>query len=77
MRSIPASHGRRIWLKSKVLRDSIFPDDTDIALGRLANAGVLLTSKAEQQRVPGLKIKEYFYIFDSKKLNALREPKEK
>jgi len=76
LRSIPAQHGRRIWLKSKVLRDSIFPDDSDIALGHLANAGVLVKSKAEQQRVPELKIKEYFYIFDSKKLNALREPKE-
>jgi hypothetical protein len=69
------THGKRTWLKSSVFRDSIFPDATDSALGRLVTAEVILKSKAglvaQQQRVPGLNIKEYFYVIDSEKLRAL------
>jgi putative DNA primase/helicase len=69
------THGKRTWLKSSVFRDSIFPDATDSALGRLVTAEVILKSKAglvaQQQRVSGLNIKEYFYVIDSEKLGAL------
>jgi hypothetical protein len=33
--------------------------------------------KAQQQRVPGLTIKEYFYVIDSEKLRALNGGKDR
>ena len=58
-----------------MFRDSIFPDATDSALGRLVTAEVILKSKAglvaQQQRVSGLNIKEDFYVIDLEKLGAL------
>ena len=75
------THGKRIWLKSCVLRDSIFPDASDSALQHLVTAGVIEKSKrgltARQQRVPGLKIKDYFYVIDPEKLSALNGGKDR
>ena len=69
------TYGKRTWLKSSVFRDSIFSDGTDSALGRLVTAEVILKLKAglvaQQQRVPGVNIKEYFYVIDSERLRAL------
>jgi hypothetical protein len=63
-----------IWLKSRILRDSIFPDTVDSAL-QFVTAGVIDWSKggltARQQRVLGLNIKDYFYVIDLEKLPAL------
>jgi hypothetical protein len=74
------THGEREQLKSSVFRDSIFPDAFDSAFRQLMTAEVIQKSKAglvaQQQRVPGLNIKEYFYVIDSEKLRALNRGKD-
>jgi hypothetical protein len=69
------THGKRIWLKSHLLRDSIFPDASDSALRHLVTTGVIEKPKggltARQQRVSGLTIKHYFYVIDPEKLRVI------
>jgi len=72
----PDRHGDRVWLKSKVLQTSVFqPGAIQSAIGQLVKSGVAVPSNkglvAQQQRVPGLNIKEYFYVIDLEKLRAL------
>jgi hypothetical protein len=72
----PDRHGKQVWLKSKLLKKSVFPPGVaDSALTKLVNNGVM--SGSQQQRVPGLNIKEYFYAVDSRKLRALNKDKDR
>jgi hypothetical protein len=60
----PDRHGKQVWLKTKVVKKSVFPPGVaGSAVTKLVNNGVV--SASQQQRVPGLKIKEYFYEIDS------------
>jgi putative DNA primase/helicase len=72
----PNRHGKRLWLKSTVFHDNVFPDVSDSALKQLVKAQVIEKSKggltARQERVPGLR-KDYFYVIDPEKLYALND----
>ena len=74
------THGEPRRLKSSVFRDSIFPHAFDSALRQLVTVDVIQTSKAglvaQQHRVPGLNIKEDFYVIDSE-LQALNRGKDR
>ena len=74
------THGEPRRLKSSVFRDSIFPHAFDSALRQLVTVDVIQTSKAglvaQQHRVTGLNIKEYFYVIDSE-LHALNRGKDR
>jgi hypothetical protein len=70
----PGRHGKQVWLKSKLLKKSVFPPGVaDSAVTKLVNNGVM--SASQQQRVPVLGGKEYFYEIDSEKLRALNRGK--
>lgn len=81
LRPDPARHGKQVWLKSKVVKEYVFPPGVaDSAVTKLVNNGVM--SASQQQRVPGLNIngrniKEYFYKVDLKKLRALNKHKDR
>jgi hypothetical protein len=66
-------HGNVIWLKTSTFRE-LFPDDPDGIAKQLASEGVLSPNgKAHltrQQRVPGLDVKEYFYVIDRARLTS-------
>jgi len=78
----PDRHGKRVWLKSKVLRKFVFePSAVSSAMTQLGKSAVIVSSNqglmAQQQRVPRLKIKDYFYVLDEQKLRALRSDKDR
>jgi hypothetical protein len=82
LRPDPARHGKRVWVKSAVLRKSVFPTGAfESAVAKLVKSGVIVPSNkglvARQQRVPGLNIKEYFYVVDSQKLHELNKDKDR
>ena len=71
----PDRHGKRVWLKSKVLQTSVFqPGAFFHAVEKLKKFGAIVPasngSMSQQQRVPFLGIKEYFYVIDPKKLRT-------
>ena len=77
----PAHHGKRVWLKSKVLQKSVFePSAVSSAMTQLGKSAVIVPSSrglmAQQQRVPRLNIKDYFYVLDGQKLRALSGDKD-
>jgi hypothetical protein len=72
----PNRHGKQVWLKSKVVKKSVFPPGVaDSAVTTLVNNGVM--SASQQQRVPVLNDKEYFYAVDLIKLRALNKGKDR
>lgn len=69
-------HADQIWLKSGVLQTQVFqPAAMQSAIPLLVKSGAIVKSAkgsiARQQRVPYLDLKEYFYVIDTKRLNAL------
>jgi putative DNA primase/helicase len=73
----PDRHGNRVWLKSRVLQTSVFqPGAMQSAVTQLGKSGIIVPSRkglvAQQQRVRGLNVKDYFYVIDVEKLRALK-----
>jgi hypothetical protein len=71
----PSRHGKQVWLKSKLLQETVFsPSTFESAVTQLGETSVIVHSSkglaSRQQRVPGLD-RDYFYILDSKKLRTL------
>jgi hypothetical protein len=72
----PDHHDGKVWLKSKVLQKSVFsPGTFESVVKKLGDSDVIVLSSSglasRQQRVPGLDIREYFYVIDAEKLRTL------
>ena len=71
-------HGNCVWLKTPAFRE-LFANFHEAVAKRLVAVGIIRVDKkghmTQQQRIPGLGTKEYFYVIDRVKLRAARKPR--